>query len=163
MLSNVGKPLVGSKKVEVAPDQLQAHELELEKKKSLLAKVKTLRESWVLSRGRIDQRDPSKEYVWVNKDEERITWYEGREFSVTRSKVERTPEGTLRVVSGPKTQWVKEDGTHKRGDLILMEIDKDLKEALDTDSDLQAVEALEGSKQGFEAFATREGVPYNSK
>jgi len=147
------------KSVEVATPALQPHEIEREKKRQLLAKVKTLRENWVLNLGRIDG-DPKKAYVWVNQHESRVIWYEGLQFAISRSVVE-VKDGRPQVVSGVKTNYVREDGTHRRGDLILMECDREFKEALDAEGELRAVEQLEGAKQSFEAFADRERVPYN--
>lgn len=145
----------------VAVEGLQPHEIELQRKRALLAKVRTMREGWITNKGKIDSKDPKKEYVWVNMHEERRSWYEGMEYIVVKSKVETTADGKIKVLAGPVTQWVRADGTHRRGDLILYEIDRELKEALEIDGDLRAVEQMESAKEGFKAFAERENVPYH--
>jgi hypothetical protein len=57
------------------------------------------------------------------------------------------------------TDWKKEDGTHIRGDAILMTISKELKEAWKYDSELRAVADLETSRDSFKAFGDRNGIP----
>lgn len=126
--------------------KLQPHELEMERKKALLAKVKTIRERLAANRGMVDGMKPNKVYVWVNINDNRQIHFQGLGYEVCRDQE-------------VKSHWKQEDGTHKRGDLILYECDKDLHEAIEYDSQIRAVESIEGAKQEFKETAARAGVP----
>lgn len=111
-----------------------------------LRKVRLLREKLVLTRGEVKGGDPAKQYCWVNLHESRRTYYEGMGWVLCKDpKVQ--------------SQWKREDGTHQRGDLILYEISRDMKEVIDLDGELRAVEALQSSKDEFLGFAATNRVP----
>ena len=125
------------------------HEIELERKKALLKKVKTLRESAVINRGGLIVSDPTKQYCWVNIRDDRRVVYESMEW---------TPCNSLKG-SKVQTRWQQPDGTHKRADLVLYEIDIELYEAQSMYNQLRGIEGIEGSEKMFMAAMDRENVP----
>lgn len=112
----------------------------------LLAKVRILREQSMLGKGQVKYGNPFKTYVWVNKNENRLNYYISMGYVICHD---------------PKvaTSWKQADGTHVRGDVILMEIDKDLHDAIKFDGELRAVESVGESKGMFEAYAASKGIP----
>lgn len=133
-------------------EQALPHEVELARKKALLAKVRINRERAVLNRGEVHGR-PDKVYVWVNIDPHRQALY----ISMGYEKVVDDPKNP-RV----KTMWgPRQDGTHQRADVILYQIDKELHEVINLDNQIQAIEALEGSRSTFKDFAEGRGIPVN--
>jgi hypothetical protein len=120
-------------------------ETEIQRKLELLKKVRTLKER-ARHRLGIENGDPAKVYVWVHNSDTRRQHFESLEYRVCRD---------------PKvsTRWKREDGTHVCGDLILYEIDKELHDTLKLESLYRAVEAIEGSRSDFLAFAERNRVP----
>ena len=115
-----------------------------QRKARLLAKVRILRQNQI--NGTAVQGDPKKQYMWVNTREERQTFFQSMGWALTKDK-------------NVKTQWAQADGTHKRADLILYEIDRDLYEAFEADKELRSVEALESAEKSFETSAARNGAP----
>lgn len=132
------------------PPAKSPHEIEQERKLALIRRVRLTRERGLLARGEV-KGDPSKSYVWVNEDPHQQSTYQAL--------------GYKKVVDDPKAPKVKSmwgprsDGTHKRADVILYEIDKELHEAINMESQLQAIEALEGSRNLFRSFADQKGIP----
>jgi hypothetical protein len=123
-----------------------AHELELDRKKALLAKVKVLREGAMFNKGAVLEGNPAKQYCWVNcKDDRRVT-YEAMGWEVVKDPA-------------VKTRWRQEDGTHRRADLILYSIDKEMFEAMMAYNSLRGIEAVEGSEEMFLAALDRDKVP----
>jgi hypothetical protein len=121
-------------------------QLEMKRKQALLAKVRTLREKLHTNIGDVEGKDPAKHYVWVNINDNRQITFQSLGYEVCRDPNIKSP-------------WKKSDGTYVRGDLILYQIDKDLHEALELDSQLRALESVDGASEGFKAVAEREGVP----
>lgn len=130
------------------PIQLEKapHEIELDRKRALLARVKVLRESAIFNRGAILKGNPAKEYCWVNVKDDRRIYFEGLGWNLCKD-----PD----VV----TNWKQEDGTHKRADLILYEIDKELHEAMEAYNVLRGLEATEGAEEAFLTTLQRDRVP----
>ena len=147
MITPPQKPPIPTPAVSVptAPAK-EPHEIEIERKRALLAKIRSTRTSLLSSLAQVEGRNPSKHYAWVNSHQSRITAYQGMGYEICRDP----------LIS---TQWKKEDGTHVRGDAILMETSKEMKEMWDYDTELRAIEDLENAQGSFKAFAEREGVP----
>jgi len=128
------------------PLEKAPHLLEKERKLALLQKVKSLREGMLFNKGAVREGDPAKEYCWVNVRDDRRVSYEAMGWVLCKDpKV--------------KTQWRQDDGTHKRADLILYEIDKELFEAMQAYNNLRGIEAVEGSEEMFVAALDRDRVP----
>jgi hypothetical protein len=122
------------------------HQEELDRKRRLLAKIKTIRDAVLVNRGEV-RGEETKLYRWVNLKAERQLWFQ----TVGWTKVgAQDPVETL---------YKQDDGTHVRGDLILYQIDKEFGEALHLFDVVRGVEMVEGAKESFEATAEREGVP----
>lgn len=119
-------------------------EVELERKKALLARVRTTREHALANRGTVTGLPSGKHAVWVNINEHRQI-----EFSAAGYELCKLPE--------VKSAWKKADGTHQRGDLILYIIDKELHEALKIDDELRALEAIAAPKHALQTAAGRLG------
>lgn len=132
--------------VQTVTEQLEPHEKEMLRKQELLKKVRIVRERLAQNRGMVDGMNPSKAYVWVNISDNRQIEYQSTGYELCRDP-------------NIKSKWKQADNTHKRGDAILYEIDKDLHEALDMDAQLRAVEGVEGAREGFKAVAFQNGVP----
>ena len=122
------------------------HESEAARRAALLARVRQTRAKLIFNRGEINGNKPNKEYSWVNRAEERIVFYKAMGYEICRD-----PD--------IKSAWRQEDGTHIRGDVILMEVDKEWHEALRLDEQDRAVSALEGKTDEFERDMARVGVP----
>ena len=128
------------------PLDKKPHEIERERKLDLLKKVRMLREGGLFNKGAIHAGDPSKEYCWVNIKDDRRVSYEAVGWVLCKDP-------------NVKTNWRQEDGTHKRADLILYEIDKELFEAIQAYNNLRGIEAVEGSEEMFIAALDRDKVP----
>ncbi len=135
-----------SKPTVVASVQEDPHEKELRRKAELLSKVRMIRETLASNQGMVDGMKPNKVYVWVHISDNRQIHYQSMGYE-------------LCVDPEIKSKWRRADFTHKRGDVILYQIDRDLHEAIEMEAQLRAVEAVEGAKEGFKAFAERQGVP----
>lgn len=129
----------------------QAHEVERDRKIALLRQVRETRANSLQQKGKVRSADstkqlnPTKHYVWVNRNEHRVVFFRGLGYT---------------ICSDPAvaTDWKLEDGTHAFGDLILMEIDRELHEMIKLDGQLRALEGVEGETV-FAAFAERAGIP----
>jgi hypothetical protein len=140
-------PLPTSKSVALAQaTELDPHEKEMLRKATLLSKVRMVREFLASNQGMVEGMKPDKIYVWVHISDNRQIHYQSMGYELCTD-----PE--------IKSKWKRSDGTHKRGDVILYQIDKDLHEAIDMEAQLRAIEAVEGAREGFKAFAERQGVP----
>lgn len=88
---------------------------------------------------------------------------QGMSSSATDKFISNELSKVIPVVKWPTTNWEAEDGTHVRGDLILMEIDKDMHEALQMQAQLTADELLQAPQQEFKDFAEGQGAPVSGK
>lgn len=138
-------PSVKPVSVPAAP-QLEPHELEMKRKQELLQRVKVLRERMTLNRGMINNMSPDKIYVWVHNSDNRQIFYKGLGYE-------------LCVDPKVESAWKQADGTHRRGDLILYQIDKDLAEAIKLYEQAKALDNVDAAESGFNMAAQREGVP----
>lgn len=116
----------------------------MEHKKALLQKVRLLRAN-NMSKGEITDKDPSKEYIWVNIKEERQHFFQAWGYQVCTG-------------ASPNSPFKQADGRHLRADVILYQIDKDLYEAIQADNQLRGIEGIEGHKQAAIATMNRMGV-----
>lgn len=125
-----------------------ASQLEFERKAKLLQQVRVMRESQLARLGELQGCKPDTHYQWVNVHPSRVTFYQGRGYTICRD---------------PDVQslWRMADLTHVRGDSILMQCPKELKEAWDYEAEMRAIEDLENSSATFQNFAERNGVPVN--
>lgn len=117
-----------------------------ERAKDLLAKVRTYRENIVANRGAVVEGSPDKIYCWVNQREERQLFFQSMGWG---------------LVNDPnvKTAHRQADNTHKRADLLLYEIDRDLYDVMEADKQLRAIEAIDGAESAFDSFVERNGAP----
>lgn len=129
------------------------HEIEMERKKALLARVRVMREKTQLNRGAInlDMADPNKVYHWINKDQSRIIEFTGLGYQIVRTEpVKKGARGL--------SDWQAADGTHVRGDLILMCVDREIYEALSTIAAAEGYERLQGVREAFNSMVERTGA-----
>lgn len=131
------------------PSASLPHEAEFERKQRLLEKVNVIREGLLAHRNDIKGKDPAQHYSWVHNSQARITNFQAMGYEIVRDpKIE--------------TSWRREDGTHVRGDLILMQISEEMYEAWQYSDAIRAIEGVEDSQGQFKEFAGRNGVPvYN--
>jgi hypothetical protein len=133
----------------MSPPAPEPHEIEIQRKLELLRNVRVTREKVGMNRWGLNEAmaDPTKVYKGVNRNPARMTEYIGLGYQVCR-RPHLTPHQ-------------QEDGSHVRGDLILMEVDKDLYEALCQDSVIRGYEQIEGEKEKFaDAVVKAGGLPY---
>lgn len=106
-----------------------------------------------MSESRIAVRGQSHlKYYWARKDDtnelSRLEWigYEiVREPDILHPRISAT--------------GLKQDGTYVLGDVILMQIDKEISEFLDRENAKRAKDMAEGVKMTFATEAAKEGVP----
>lgn len=86
--------------------------------------------------------------------------------------VYNTPENIFRYQQFgyrfPKPEEIKAnvlpvDSLFKHGDLILMVIDRELKEVMDVDQAIRAVESVESGRNIFREFAEENRIPYSEE
>lgn len=136
----------GVKSAPPTPLEKQPHEIEMDRKRALLQKVKSLRQGTLMQMGALQQGNSNKEYCWVNVRDDRRVSFEATGWNLCKDPA---------VV----TRWKQEDGTHRRADLILYEIDRDLYEATMAYNQLRGIESVEGSEEMFIASLDRDRVP----
>lgn len=140
--------ILASEKAASARPPLTSDELEqieFKKKVDLLRQVRLTREK-LRTAGMVQGMDPGKVPIWVANDDTTQVQFQGLGYEICRDPNVQSP-------------WKKEDGTHRRGDVILYQVDKDIYEALRTDSAIRAIEALESPEDQFLDFAENRGVP----
>ena len=120
--------------------------LERKRKEELLSKVRTRLDLGAVNKSKVTEGDPNMSYIWVNKNEDRQITFQGLGYSVCKD---------------PKvmTSFKRPDGTHTRGDLILYEIPKEEREALENLAAVNAIEGLDSPKEMFQNFAEANNVP----
>lgn len=121
------------------------HARERDNFETVLRRAKIVRESMHRTMSEV-VGDPDKEYVWVRHASERVQYFQALGYEITKNPA-------------VQTKWRRDDGTHVRGDVILMEVDKDMKEAYEVLSDAASVEALQGSREEFINFAIQNRIP----
>lgn len=127
-------------------EALLPHETEQARKLALLSQVRSTRASMLAQLAQIEGMKPDKAYIWANIHETRVNRFRSMGYEICKD-----PD--------VKSQWRKDDYTHVRGDVILMQVPKELHEAWHYDSELRAIEDLDNSQVGFKEFAARNGVP----
>jgi hypothetical protein len=147
---------------------LEIHEEELRRKVELLREVREVRGQILLNpAGELRNTDPSRVYVWVNASPQRQVIFKSLRYRPTVTtvvkKVAKDKDGNATrrwdEKVGVDSDWLCEDGFHRRGDLILYDVDKDWHDAIKKDDQIRALELTEGAEKEFEAFAERLGVP----
>lgn len=121
-------------------------EIELERKVALLQRARVIRNNARALRGSVENMKPGLVYIWVNIREERQIYFQNLGYEVCKD-----PD--------VKSKWKRDDGAHRRGDLILYQMPKDLHEALKLDAEVRAIEDMENSKDSFLSFAERLSIP----
>ena len=114
-----------------------------------LSSIKLLRTRAILNAGLVTGGDPKKQFSWVNNSQDRIKYYEGLEYRVSKDA----------GIKEAHPDWVKEDGTIRRGDLILMEVERDIYEGIKYSELLDAAENRDQAERIFLNYAERNGVP----
>lgn len=119
--------------------------LAMEHKKGLLEKVKLLRERNMNRGADLTNCNPAKVYMWVNIKEDRQHFFQAWGYTLVRGDT-------------PTSPYKQPDGTHKRADVILYEIDREMYEAIQADNQLRGIEGIEGHKQAAIGAMNRMGV-----
>lgn len=123
--------------------QLLPHQKELIRKQELLAKVRAGYHKTDRSKfGAVLEGDPKMHYAWINNRADVRVNFEGVGYEICRDP---------KVV----TRFKREDGTHVRGDLILMQVDKEVYEMLQWQDDYASIEKLEDPSDRIAAEAAR--------
>lgn len=123
-----------------------------EKLRLLRMKVRTLREGNLLRSNLLEGKDPAYAYHWVHNAPERISHFRGLHYELVRGG----PDGNDPVKSAGFEQ---PDGTHVRGDSVLMRVRKEIAELLIAENDLRAIEAVESAREEFFDYSQAQGVP----
>lgn len=135
-----------SKHAAIDNGEIDAAEIERERKRDLLKKIRVNRDKMIQNRGAVTEGNPAMEYVWVNREATRQNHYRSQGYRVCKD-------------SSVETAWKCADGTHVRGDLILYEIEKETYELLHIDEQMRAVELVEGVQPEFEDRLLERGIP----
>jgi hypothetical protein len=126
---------------------VDAKQDEKERKIALLARVRVMKEN---ARSGVavplKDTDPGYVYLWAFNHPDRIAQLSNKEYELV---------GKNDKVS---SAFKKPDGTHVRGDVILMRCKKETAEAFGLLAELDSIEQL-GSKSDFENFAVQRGIP----
>jgi hypothetical protein len=127
------------------PSAVPPHILEQQRKLELLKRARVIKERVASRRQELEGLDPSKQYMWVNVREDRQMFFQALGYS---------------VVSNPdvKSPYKQADQTHRRADVILYEIDRDLYEALYAADVMRGIENIEAASESFQLSLMRDGV-----
>lgn len=139
----VQQPQSNEPKLSVRP-ATETHEARQNKMKELLAKVQLMHDAQ-LSGGKLEGQNPHKVYCWVNSRDDRQAFFQAWGW-------------VLCVDPNVKSMFRKEDLTHRRADVVLYEIDRDLYEAQEAFKQLRGLEGIEGHKNAAVAAFNRMGV-----
>lgn len=121
----------------------------LEAARAKLSQIKLLRQRAILDAGKVKGGDPKMHYSWINDHPDRIKYYESLDYRICKN------EGIRKACP----DWAKADGTLHRGDLVLMEVPKDTKDAIEYSELLDAAESKDQAEAVFMAFADKHNVP----
>lgn len=124
--------------------KLEPHEIELKKKRELLARVRSTRDT-LARQGNITGQNPSKVYIWVNVKEDRQTFFQAWGYMLCADVNVKSP-------------FKQADNSHRRADVVLYEIDRDLYEAIQADNQIRGLEGIEGHKHAAIEAMHRQGV-----
>jgi hypothetical protein len=111
----------------------------------LLSKVRILREKISTRGADITGQNPNKSYMWVNVKEDRQVFFQAWGWVLTTDEAVKSP-------------YKKEDGSHRRADVVLYEIDREIAEAIQADNQLRGLEGIEGHRNAAIAAFHRQGV-----
>lgn len=132
---------------------MSADDAEKLKKARLLEKIKVLRETPRKVKDAEVTGNPEHTYCWVYNHPQMIAEYERLGYEVVKSANGK----------GVKSNWEQKDGTHRRGDTILMVIGKEDAEALEAFAAITATEQVSAAKSQFSDFANGSGIPIFQK
>jgi hypothetical protein len=132
---------------QVIEERRDPNELEDERMRELLARVHSIeRRNPFDEHAKLEDEDPKKIYEWINIHPSRVSTYQMREYEIVKSGT----GGNSKV----KSKHSRKDGTHVWGDAILMQVDRDLRMALDASAAYKALEQNRLSPGGYtEALA----------
>lgn len=133
--------------------EMSADNAEKEKKARLLQRVQELRSNPRRLNDAEVTGDPEKVYCWVYNHPQMIAEYERLGYTVVSNSNGKTVQ----------SRWRANDGTHKRGDTILMQTGKEDAEALEIFAAMSAVEQVSNAKAQFMDFANGAGIPLFQK
>ena len=133
--------------------EMSADDAEKQKKARLLARVQVLRETPRQIKDAEVTGDPEKTFCWVYNHPQMISEYERLGYSVVSNSNGK----------GVQSRWKANDGTHKRGDTILMQVSKEEAEALEVFAAMSAIEQVSSAKTQFLDFANGAGIPLFQK
>lgn len=114
------------------------------RKVALLAKVRLMHDK-NLRGGELTGQNPAKTYMWVNSRDDRQAFFKAWGWE-------------LCVDPAVQSSFRTKDLTHRRADVVLYEIDKDLYEAQEAFKQLRGLEGIEGHKNAAIASFNRQGV-----
>ncbi len=122
-------------------------QVEMQRKRDLLARVRVLREGNLNVSNLLRNQSPDFNYVWVFNHPDRVAHFEGMAAELVKNQ------------DPVESRFKKDDGTHVRGDTILMRMHKDLADAYNAEREIRADEAISGHKQNMTDWAEMNGVP----
>lgn len=118
-----------------------------ERIRALKERVKTIRDGTLLMRSAVLNPEPGKRYLWVGVHQDRRTFFEAIGWTVVRN-----PDKTRRSYD-PALQ------EHRRGDVVLYQIDEEEADAIEKYNIVRGLEAAgQDVETGFAAAVERHGV-----
>ena len=116
-------------------------EIERQRRDALIARVRNTRTSLTMNLAKIEGGDSKKDYVWVNKHDDRRAYFEGMQYVICTNP-------------NINTRWRQKDGTIRRGDMILYEVDKDWRQAIRDESAIRALNGITEPRRQFKVAAS---------
>lgn len=116
-------------------------------KKELLRRAAVLRGKATRNQtGEVKNRRPDMHYFWELNTTQAVAEREAQEYEVVKAKFDKNKQPTA---DSEVTPWLKQDGTHIWGDLILMRVKQELYEAYMAIDELKSLETIENSRGGM--------------
>jgi hypothetical protein len=144
---NVSNMQTQSNKPAAPPNELPLTLSREERIAILRERVKVLRDGATFDRGRVSKPDPDIQYMWVNAREERQIYFQALGWEICRD-------------SGVGTKyWKPDENQHRRADLILYMMPKELFYAHEAYKMLRGLDLTgEAADAAFASEIGREGV-----
>lgn len=107
----------------------------------LLAECQVIYENATQSLGAILNGDPKKRYVWAHYSGNALAARAAAGFEIVKDSKEKAEKSPT-----TRPQWRQADGSYRRGDVVLMSIDKDRGDALKIYPELKAIMNLRNTR-----------------
>jgi len=129
-----------------------ANEREAAAKAALLAKMQVIHENATRNLGALLNGDADKEYIWANASSESLAGMMGWGYQIVKDPKEKKDNPTVSI------QWRQPDYTFRRGDLILMSINKETHQYRKLYSELKGMQHVVDARKSILNKARQAGI-----